>query len=186
MPDENRARAFWTTGPGVGEIRDERVAPPHPGEVLVETLYSGVSRGTESLVFHGRVPPSEHERMRAPHQAGAFPFPVKYGYQNVGRVVDGAAELIGRVVFCLYPHQSRYVVPAADVVPPPEGVPAARAVVCQPWRTRRCELFHGAASVREGQRLWTKCAGVGLEPPAGARASRGTHNKSAISATTGR
>jgi 2-desacetyl-2-hydroxyethyl bacteriochlorophyllide A dehydrogenase len=158
MPDENRARAFWTTGPGVGEIRDERVAPPHPGEVLVETLYSGISRGTESLVFHGRVPPSEHERMRAPHQAGAFPFPVKYGYQSVGRVVDGAAELIGREVFCLYPHQSRYVVPAADVVPLPEGVPAARAVLAANLETAVNGTWD--AEVRIGDRVAVVGAGV--------------------------
>src|SRR5262249_35773965 len=106
------ARAFWTTGIGVGELREETLAPPGPGDVLVETLFTAISRGTESLVFRGGVPASENERMRAPHQAGSFPFPVKYGYLNVGRVVEGPSELRGRSVFCLYPHQSRYVVPA--------------------------------------------------------------------------
>src|SRR5437868_15001879 len=117
-----KARAFWIVAPGRGELRDEDLPARGDGDVLVATRYSGISRGTESLVLAGRVPPSEHERMRAPHQAGDFPFPVKYGYANVGRVVEGPAQLVGRDVFCLYPHQSRYVVSAADVVPLPDGV----------------------------------------------------------------
>jgi len=123
------AEAFWTIGPRQGELRSVELGAPVEGEVLVETLYSGVSRGTELLVFDGRVPPSEHDRMRAPHQEGAFPFPVKYGYSSVGRVVVGAKALLGRTVFCLYPHQTAYVVSERDVVPLPDGVPPARAVL---------------------------------------------------------
>src|SRR5262245_37182100 len=81
------ARAFWIAAPGRGEIREEALAAPGPGQAVVEALYSGVSRGTEALVWNGRVPPGEHQRMRAPHQAGEFTFPVKYGYASVGRVV---------------------------------------------------------------------------------------------------
>ncbi|MCB1740187.1 MAG: dehydrogenase, partial [Gammaproteobacteria bacterium] len=123
------ARSFWTVAPGRGEIRGERLTPPQAGEVLVRTLYSGISRGSEALVFHGRVPASEHQRMRAPHQQGEFPAPVKYGYINVGRVEQGPTALLGREVFCLYPHQTRYVVPLDAVVPLPAGLPAARAVL---------------------------------------------------------
>src|SRR5690349_1878054 len=103
------ARAFWITEPGRGEIREEALAPPSIGEVRVTALYSGISRGTESLVFAGRVPPSEYERMRCPFQAGDFPAPVKYGYANVGRAQAG--NYAGHAVFCLFPHQSAYVVP---------------------------------------------------------------------------
>src|SRR5207237_4576944 len=92
-------------------------------------LYSAVSRGTEALVFNGRVPVEEYTRMRAPHQAGDFPGPVKYGYASVGRVLDGPAELLGRDVFCLYPHQTRYAVEAAALAALPIDVPAARAVL---------------------------------------------------------
>ena len=90
-----RARAFWVTGPGHGEIR--AVALPARGEqdVVVRTLFSGVSRGTEALVFSGRVPESEHERMRAPFQEGSLPGPVKYGYVNVGTVEDGPSAMVG-------------------------------------------------------------------------------------------
>ena len=62
---------------------------PEPHEARVRMRYSGISRGTESLVFHGRVPRGQHEAMRGPHQEGDFPFPVKYGYIAVGEVETG-------------------------------------------------------------------------------------------------
>lgn len=125
----SEARAFWIAAPGHGEIRTERLRAPAQGEVLVRTLFSGVSRGTESLVFNGRVPASEHQRMRAPFQDGDFPAPVKYGYSAVGVVEDGAPDLCGRTVFVLHPHQTRFVVPAAAARVVPDGVPPARAVL---------------------------------------------------------
>ena len=123
------ARAFWLSAPGRGELR--RVLLPEPGrdEVMVRTLRSGVSRGTETLVFRGGVPASQYETMRAPFQEGDFPAPVKYGYLNVGAVEQGPEDLRGRVVFCLYPHQTAYVVPAGAVSVVPEDVPPARAVL---------------------------------------------------------
>ena len=123
------ARAFWTTAPGVGELREQALAEPAAGEVLVRSRFSGVSRGSESLVFAGRVPESEFERMRAPFQQGAFPFPVCYGYASVGEVEAGEESLVGRPVFCLHPHQDRYIVPASAVVPLPADVPMERAVL---------------------------------------------------------
>ena len=127
MQDE--ARAFWVTAPGRGEIRREVLRAPSDGEVLVQALYSAISRGTEALVFDGRVPPSEWGRMRAPFQAGEFPAPVKYGYSNVGRVVAGPRGLTDRTVFVLHPHQTRFIVPAEAVHVLPDGVPPARAVL---------------------------------------------------------
>jgi threonine dehydrogenase-like Zn-dependent dehydrogenase len=127
VPDD--ARAFWVAAPGRGEIRTEPVGLPASGEVLIRTLYSGISRGTESLVFRGRVPPSEFERMRAPFQAGRFPAPVKYGYASVGEVEAGPPDLKGRLVFTLYPHQTRYIVPATAVHLLPVGTPPGRAVL---------------------------------------------------------
>jgi threonine dehydrogenase-like Zn-dependent dehydrogenase len=123
------AQAFWLSEPGRGEIRTVALPEPGPDEVLVRTLRSGVSRGTETLVFRGRVPPGQHGAMRAPFQEGEFPGPVKYGYLNVGAVERGPPELRGRTVFCLYPHQTAYVVPASAVTLVPEGVPPARAVL---------------------------------------------------------
>src|ERR671932_507000 len=123
------ARAFWVHSPGKGEIRGAPLREPGPDEVLVRTLCSAISRGTECLVFSGHVPPSQYAAMRAPFQEGDFPGPVKYGYLSVGAVERGPATLRGRTVFCLHPHQTRYVVPAAAVVPVPGDVPARRAVL---------------------------------------------------------
>jgi threonine dehydrogenase-like Zn-dependent dehydrogenase len=123
------AHAFWVAAPGVGEIRPAAVPDPGPDEVLVRTVCTGISRGTETLVFRGEVPVSQYEAMRAPFQEGDFPGPVKYGYLNVGMVLAGPPALQGRTVFCLYPHQTMFVVPAASVVPVPHDVPPERAVL---------------------------------------------------------
>jgi len=123
------ARAYWLREPGFGEIRSADLPDPGPAEVLVRTLVSGVSRGTEALVFRGGVPEGQHTTMRAPFQEGDFPGPVKYGYLNVGVVEVGPDHLTGRTVFCLYPHQTAYVVPAEAVTVVPDDVPARRAVL---------------------------------------------------------
>ena len=124
-----QARAYWVSEPGAGEIRPVELREPGPGEVLVRTVRSAVSRGTETLVFGGRVPADQHATMRAPFQEGDFPGPVKYGYLSVGVVDQGPPDLVGRTVFCLHPHQTAYVVPAAAVVPVPDDVPLDRAVL---------------------------------------------------------
>ena len=129
------ARAFWVTAPGRGEIRHEELGTPSGSDVVVQALYSGISRGTEALVFGGHVPPSEWGRMRAPFQAGEFPAPVKYGYSSVGRVVGGPDKLTGRTVFVLHPHQTRFIVPAAAVHVVPDGIPPARAVLAASLET---------------------------------------------------
>jgi threonine dehydrogenase-like Zn-dependent dehydrogenase len=107
-------------------------------------MRSGVSRGTETLVFRGGVPLDQRERMRAPFQEGDFPGPVKYGYLNVGAVEVGPAELRGRTVFCLYPHQTAYVVPAGAVSVVPEGVPSSRAVLAGTVETAVNALWDAA------------------------------------------
>ncbi|WP_405915626.1 dehydrogenase [Streptomyces sp. NBC_00728] len=141
---ELTARAFWLASPGQGEIRDVALAAPADGEVLVRTLYSGVSRGTETLVFRGGVPENQHASMRAPFQDGDFPAPVKYGYLSVGRVEEGPGHLVGRTVFCLYPHQTRYVVPVSAVTVVPESVPASRAILAGTVETAVNALWDAA------------------------------------------
>jgi threonine dehydrogenase-like Zn-dependent dehydrogenase len=152
------ARAFWITGPGAGEIRPAAVAEPGAGEVLVRTLHSGVSRGTETLVFSGGVPAGQYAAMRAPFQEGDFPAPVKYGYLSVGVVERGPAELTGRTVFCLHPHQTRYVVPASAVTVVPDGVPAERAVLAGTVETAVNALWDAAPLV--GDRIAVVGAGM--------------------------
>ena len=144
MSVQTDAQAFWLRAPGVGEIRAVTLPDPGRDEVMVRSLRSGVSRGTETLVFRGGVPPGQYAAMRAPFQEGDFPAPVKYGYLNVGVVEEGPAGLRGRTVFCLYPHQTAYVVPAGAVTVVPEGVPPERAVLAGTVETAVNALWDAA------------------------------------------
>jgi len=155
---DRSARAFWLRSPGLGEIRDAQLPEPAEGEVVVRTLFSGVSRGTETLVFRGGVPESQHAAMRAPFQEGDFPGPIKYGYLNVGVVEAGPTDLLGRTVFSLYPHQTRFVVPASAVTPVPETVPASRAVLAGTVETAVNALWDAAPLI--GDRITVVGAGM--------------------------
>ncbi|VTU32404.1 zinc-dependent alcohol dehydrogenase [Variovorax sp. RA8] len=152
------SRACWVEAPGRAGLRQAVLAGPGPGEVLVRALHSGISRGTELLVFRGEVPESEYERMRAPFQEGSFPAPLKYGYASVGVVEQGPQALLGRTVFCLYPHQTRYVVPAEAVHPLPEGLTPARAVLAANMETAVNALWDAAPRI--GDRVAVVGAGV--------------------------
>jgi threonine dehydrogenase-like Zn-dependent dehydrogenase len=152
------ARAFWISEPGAGEIRQVRLPEPGPGDVLVRTLHTGISRGTETLVFGGGVPASQYSSMRAPFQDGDFPGPVKYGYLNVGVVEHGLPQLLGRTVFCLYPHQTAYVVPAGAVVVVPDDVPPLRAVLAGTVETAVNVLWDAAPLL--GDRITVVGAGM--------------------------
>ena len=129
------ADALWYVAPGRAEIRRERLDSLGSGMVRVRTLFGAISRGTEALIAAGKVPVSEHQRMRAPFMAGTFPFPVKYGYSAVGRVEAGRDDLIGRNVFVLHPHQTLFDVPADAAVPIPNGIPVSRAVLAANMET---------------------------------------------------
>ena len=159
--------AYWTVAPGRGELREQPLAAPGPGEALVEALHSGISRGTELLVHRGGVPAEVAARMRAPFQEGDLPGPVKYGYLSVGVVravgdsapgEDGPSELVGRTVFCLYPHQDRYVVPVEALTVVPDGVPAHRAVLAGTVETALNAVWDAAP--RLGDRVAVIGAGM--------------------------
>lgn len=152
------ALAFWVREPGAGEIRPVRLPEPGAEDVAVRTVRSGISRGTETLVFRGHVPESQYAAMRAPFQEGDFPGPVKYGYLNVGVVEHGPPDLRGRTVFCLYPHQTSYVVPARAVVPVPDDVPTERAVLAGTVETAVNALWDAAPLV--GDRVTVVGAGM--------------------------
>ena len=152
------ARALWYVAPQRAELRAQTLSAPGEGQVLVGSRFSAVSRGTEGLVFRGAVPDSEHQRMRAPLQEGAFPFPVKYGYAVVGTIVDGDAAMKGRTVFVLHPHQDRFVAPASMAIAVPDKVPPRRAVLAANLETALNALWDGAAL--PGMRIAVVGAGV--------------------------
>jgi len=138
------AEALWHVSPGRAEIRRETLGEPGSDEIQVRALYSAISRGTERLVFAGRVPETEYDRMRAPFMGGAFPFPVKYGYATVGRVERGPAEWLDRAVFALHPHQTLFNLPINAAAPTPDGVPPARAALAANMETALNAMWDAA------------------------------------------
>ena len=152
------ARSLWYARKGVAELRTARLAPPAPGEACVRTHFSGISRGTERLVFEGGIGQSEWERMRCPMQEGAFPFPVKYGYCATGVVEDGPAELVGRQVFCLHPHQDFFTVPIAALAPIPDDVPLRTATLAANMETALNAVWDSGAGA--GDRIVVVGAGI--------------------------
>jgi threonine dehydrogenase-like Zn-dependent dehydrogenase len=152
------AQALWTVGAGRAELRTAALGPLAEGRVRVRALISGVSRGTEGLVFQGKVPAGERARMRCPFQEGDFPYPVKYGYAMVGQAVAGPADLVGRRVFSLHPHQSLFDVPAEAAVPVPAKIPTARAVLAPQMETALNATWD--APPRAGDRIAVVGGGV--------------------------
>ena len=151
VPDMT-ARALWCLGAGKAAIRGAAL-----GEgVLYRALWSGISRGTERLVFEGRVPESEWPRMQAPYQEGSFPFPVKYGYAMVAEAVEGGDA--GRAFFALFPHQTEFRLPEVAVIAVPEAVPAARAVLAANMETALNILWDSGAGA--GDRIAVIGSGV--------------------------
>lgn len=148
MTAQGETRALWITGPEQAKIRITQTTPK-AGDCLIETLFSGISRGTERLVFENRVPQSEHATMRAPFQEGEFPYPVKYGYSAVGRVVAGPET--GKIVFALHPHQARFACPADAALPVPKDVPSERAVLAANMETALNIIWD--ARVQPGDRV---------------------------------
>jgi threonine dehydrogenase-like Zn-dependent dehydrogenase len=157
MNEAVAGRALWHVGPRRSEIR-RTVATPGPGMVGVRMMWSGISRGTERLVYEGRVPESERERMRAPMQEGEFPFPVKYGYAAVGVVEHGPRSLVGRSVFALHPHQSFFVAPERNVAVLPDALPPRRAILAANMETAVNAVWDSGATA--GDRIAVVGAGA--------------------------
>ena len=89
--------------------------------VLVKTIYSGISKGTEKLVSSKSVSKDQFELMKAPFQEGSFNLPIKYGYINVGNIIDGPRKYINKKIFSLYPHQDLYEISIQNLIFLPKG-----------------------------------------------------------------
>lgn len=160
MPNEanHAVQALWYQSPAKAVLKSYELPNELDGTVRVKSTFGAISRGTEALVFHGNVPEREYDRMRAPFQEGDFPFPVKYGYATVGVVQDGPPDLIDQSVFCLYPHQNAFVVPAPAVTPIPASVPPARAVLAANMETALNAIWD--ADLKSGMTVSVIGAGV--------------------------
>lgn len=143
------SRALWFDGPQHASILSQPLPEIKPGWCEIETLYSAVSPGTERLVFQGRVPPEVYGEMRCPYMGGEFPFPVKYGYSLVGRVVQGEADLVDRLVYVMHPHQHRCMVRCEDTAPIPESLPPHRAILAAGLETALNGVWDSGVTVGE-------------------------------------
>ena len=118
--------AVWFGGPQLVEIRQEPAAPVGPDDVRVRAQVSGVSAGSELLVYRGSAPRDLQPDL--PTVRGDFGFPIKFAYASVGRVIEVGSRVgqleVGDLVFVHHPHQTEYVVPADVPVRLPEGLPA--------------------------------------------------------------
>jgi 2-desacetyl-2-hydroxyethyl bacteriochlorophyllide A dehydrogenase len=113
-----KARALSFEAPRRVGYVDVEVPAPADGEVLVRTLYSGISAGTEMLAYRGEVDPQLPLDDTLGALGGTFTYPFRYGYSCVGRVEASARpEQLEALVFAFHPHQERFVVPWRDVVP---------------------------------------------------------------------
>lgn len=111
-----QSRIVRFAGPWRVELAEVEVAAPGPGELLVRTLYSGISPGTEMLAYRGELSPDLplDESLRS--LQGTFEYPFSFGYSCVGVVEETRAEIpAGALIFAFHPHQERFVVRAADV-----------------------------------------------------------------------
>ena len=125
-------RSVYFSAPKSIEIREEALSEPGPGEVLVQTLQSAISPGTELLVYQGLFPDELEFDDSIASLKQRFGYPLKYGYSAVGQVIDLGAGVDpawqGRLVFAFNPHESHFVAPLNSLIPLPEGIPPETAV----------------------------------------------------------
>ena len=113
------ARALFHTAPRCVEIRELPEPRPSAGEVIVSTMFSGISGGTERLVYRGEVPQDLALDDTIGALGGTFRYPFQYGYACVGEVAGW-----DRPVFAFHPHQDVFAAPAGDLIPLPDVDPA--------------------------------------------------------------
>jgi 2-desacetyl-2-hydroxyethyl bacteriochlorophyllide A dehydrogenase len=155
------SRGVWFVAPHQVEVRDVPVTDPAPGEVLVETAYSGVSAGTELLAYRGHLDPAMAVDETIGTLGGTFRYPFQYGYSCVGRVAESRSDLaVDELVFAFHPHQGRFVVPAADAVrlPPVD----ARVATLLPFVETALQLTLDAGPVLEETVVVSGLGVVGL------------------------
>jgi len=152
MQESIKPKALWIIKKQAANLQPASLG----SGVLVRSIYSGISRGTERVVLNGEVPESEFERMRCYGQEGEFSFPVKYGYCMVGEVLEG--DLRGKQVFTLYPHQDYFRISEDRLHLLPEDVPASRAILAANMETALNISWD--AELKKGQKVAVIGAGV--------------------------
>lgn len=148
-----RRRSLYFTEPRRVEVMEEDTPSPSPGEVLVETLVSGVSAGTEMLFYRHHLDEGTRLDTAIGSLDAPLRYPFKYGYSAVGRVV-GAGEdtphgLIGRTVFAFHPHESHFTARPEELVPVAEGIGPEDAIFLPSVETALSIVMDGAPMMGE-------------------------------------
>jgi 2-desacetyl-2-hydroxyethyl bacteriochlorophyllide A dehydrogenase len=143
-----RSRTLVFAGPGQIVIEEQPAGTPRGDQLLVQTQFSGISAGTELLIYRGEAPPEMQADGNLPALAGTLAFPLHYGYAAVGEVIalgpEAPSELLGRSVFAFHPHASHFLVAAAAVTPLPDDLPAEAALFLPNMETAINFLHDGA------------------------------------------
>lgn len=127
MSTERVGRELWFTAPGKVELRESSVGACSGDRLLCRGIASGVSRGTELLLYRGEAPDRFDPSLG---DENAPVYPRRYGYAWVGRALEGSSLAAGTRVFALAPHGEWHVLDRASARPIPDGLPSSRAVLC--------------------------------------------------------
>lgn len=143
------AYALWFQGKDRFSLVKEQLPELRAGWCRIQTIFSAISPGTERLVYSEKIPESLYCEMRCPYMGGKFPYPVKYGYSLVGRIVEGPDESVDKLVHILHPHQDQSVVRLEDVYPVPSTVPPRRATLASNLETAVNAIWDARVSIGE-------------------------------------
>jgi 2-desacetyl-2-hydroxyethyl bacteriochlorophyllide A dehydrogenase len=146
-------QALYFLGPAQVEVRQEPLPDPGPEQVLVQTLFSGISPGTEMLIYRDEFPAEVTLDATIASLAGTFRYPLKYGYAAVGRVVEAGSRVpggwTGRLVFAFQPHESHFLATPEELLPVPEGISPEIATMLPNMETATVFMLDGAPLLGE-------------------------------------
>jgi 2-desacetyl-2-hydroxyethyl bacteriochlorophyllide A dehydrogenase len=124
--------SLYFTEPYRVAVREETLLSPGPGQVLVQTLLSAISPGTELLIYRGEAPQDLPADTKIAALTGNLAFPLKYGYAAVGRVVELGPEVDphwqGTLVFAFHPHEDLFLAHLDELMAVPAGLTPEDAV----------------------------------------------------------
>lgn len=129
------AREFWHINSNESIIREKKYDLHEEGKLLIKSIYSMISTGTERVIAMGMVPADMQLHMKVPYMDGYLGLPVKYGYSLVGEIIEGPVECRGKMVHLMHPHQNFAWVDSRDVTYVPEGIPLLRATLASNMET---------------------------------------------------
>jgi threonine dehydrogenase-like Zn-dependent dehydrogenase len=153
-----KTHALWHISPDASAILEHDLPAGNDHMLLVKSLYSLVSMGTERIVASALMPSAVWNQMAVPYMEGTFSLPCKYGYSLTGKVLKGPAEYKGKTVHLMHPHQDRLWVNATSVFIVPDDIPATRAVLASQVETAVTAIWDSRISLGDSVLI----AGFGL------------------------